>query len=227
MRHPYNDKVSTAEYTVLVMVSIALLCAVALHWFDPKQFKILVSEDGWLEWSTVVVLTGLAILCLAKSYRLLTSRNLFGAAVLLGYAAVFIFGAGEEVSWGQRIFGMNEIPTYFQENNLQKELNFHNLKIGGVGVNKLLFGKILTVCITFYLLFLRLIYKYNRTFSNFVKNFHIPLPKYTHTIFALVWVIIIELSGSPKKGELFEVALPILVLLIFLSSWNRRNSVLS
>ena len=106
-------------------------------------------------------------------------------------------------------------------------MNFHNLKIGGIGINKLLFGKILTVCIAIYFLFFRSLYKYSSYFSELVNKFHVPLPKYTHTIVALAWVLVVELSRSPKKGELFEFALPIMFLVVFLFPWNRQNSVLS
>lgn len=33
---------------------------------------------------------------------------------------------GEEISWGQRIFGF-ETPDWLKTKNLQKETNFHNL----------------------------------------------------------------------------------------------------
>ena len=41
-------------------------------------------------------------------------------------ALIFIFGAGEEISWGQRIFNV-ESSEYFLENNAQGETNLHNM----------------------------------------------------------------------------------------------------
>jgi len=46
--------------------------------------------------------------------------------VYLGLAGLFFFGAGEEISWGQRIFGI-ETPQVLSELNKQDEFNFHNL----------------------------------------------------------------------------------------------------
>ena len=43
-------------------------------------------------------------------------------------ALLFIFGGGEEISWGQRIFGW-ETPQAFEQANIQRETNIHNLKI--------------------------------------------------------------------------------------------------
>ena len=46
--------------------------------------------------------------------------------VYLGLAVLFFFGAGEEISWGQRIFGY-QTPEQISEVNRQEEFNLHNL----------------------------------------------------------------------------------------------------
>lgn len=46
--------------------------------------------------------------------------------VYLGLAALFFFGAGEEISWGQRILGF-ETPETLSQVNRQEEFNLHNL----------------------------------------------------------------------------------------------------
>lgn len=51
-----------------------------------------------------------------------TRRNIF----FLLLAGVFFTGFGEEISWGQRIFGI-QTPPLLAELNEQKELNVHNL----------------------------------------------------------------------------------------------------
>jgi lipid-A-disaccharide synthase-like uncharacterized protein len=43
-------------------------------------------------------------------------------------ALIFIFGAGEEISWGQRLFDI-ETPPLLQKENVQDEINIHNLKM--------------------------------------------------------------------------------------------------
>jgi hypothetical protein len=45
---------------------------------------------------------------------------------LLGLTVVFFFGFGEEISWGQRIFGWGT-PESLQTANTQDETNLHNL----------------------------------------------------------------------------------------------------
>ena len=46
--------------------------------------------------------------------------------IYLGLAFLFFFGAGEEISWGQRILGF-ETPESLSEVNRQEEFNLHNL----------------------------------------------------------------------------------------------------
>lgn len=46
--------------------------------------------------------------------------------VYLGLAFLFFFGAGEEISWGQRILGF-ETPESISQVNRQEEFNLHNL----------------------------------------------------------------------------------------------------
>jgi len=48
--------------------------------------------------------------------------------IYLGVALLFFFGAGEEISWGQRIFGF-KTPEALAQVNKQDELNLHNLAI--------------------------------------------------------------------------------------------------
>ena len=48
----------------------------------------------------------------------------------------------EEISWGQRIFGI-ESPEWFLKHNRQVETNVHNLVIYGVNLNKVVFGTFL------------------------------------------------------------------------------------
>ena len=48
--------------------------------------------------------------------------------VYLGLAGLYFFGGGEEISWGQRIFHIQE-PTELAKENVQGELNIHNLAV--------------------------------------------------------------------------------------------------
>jgi len=58
---------------------------------------------------------------LDKSWVSLTKQLIY-----LGLALLFFFGAGEEISWGQRILGFST-PETLSQINRQEEFNLHNL----------------------------------------------------------------------------------------------------
>jgi hypothetical protein len=82
-------------------------------------------EDGWVENTQAVLLFIASMICLA-GLKKRGWKNLWYA----GYAAMFFMNFGEEISWGQRIFGI-ATPEKLRAENVQGELNLHNL----VGVN--------------------------------------------------------------------------------------------
>jgi hypothetical protein len=64
----------------------------------------------------------------ALKTRAITRIHWLKLLVYLGLAFLYFFGAGEEISWGQRIFHIQE-PAGLAEENVQNELNIHDLAI--------------------------------------------------------------------------------------------------
>lgn len=64
----------------------------------------------------------------ALKTRAVTGMHWLKLLVYLGLALLYFFGAGEEISWGQRIFHIQE-PAELAEENVQHELNIHDLAI--------------------------------------------------------------------------------------------------
>ncbi|MBI5842263.1 MAG: hypothetical protein HZB19_19425 [Chloroflexi bacterium] len=90
-----------------------------------------VREDRYFETvgASSLFITGLLFFFgFLRARRLDQSRNLkwIKQLVYLGLAVIFVFGAGEEISWGQRIFNI-KTPTALETTNVQDELNLHNL----------------------------------------------------------------------------------------------------
>ena len=86
---------------------------------DPERYRLLLQEDRIVEWGTVWLFLAAGVLGFRRSIR---QRRLFD-----GLVALFcLFVAGEEFSWGQRLIGYSA-PEFFLRNNLQQELNLHNL----------------------------------------------------------------------------------------------------
>jgi hypothetical protein len=87
-------------------------------------------EDGPVEYAGALSFL-LAALFFFLTFRWLSRHRASGSSrlkpyVALAVAAVFLFAAGEEVSWGQRIFGV-ATPDALLEANKQEEINVHNL----------------------------------------------------------------------------------------------------
>lgn len=182
----------------------------AQHW--------MIREDGMLESITALALLSASLLC---GYRCWTLRHCRPKSFVLctaAAAAVMFFGMGEEISWGQRIFNV-ESPEFFRANNVQYETNLHNLEIGGVRINKLIFGKVLAVVMVTYLL-LPLWYQRSRAARQFLNRLAVPVPRLHQILAILAVVLLVETSGASKRGEINEFALSTTFLLILL---NPRN----
>jgi hypothetical protein len=83
--------------------------------------NVVCQEDGFVEyWQFFLYLFASAIFAYVGVHR--GYRNVW----YWGYAALFLFVAGEEVSWGQRIFDV-ATPTAIAQINMQKEITLHNL----------------------------------------------------------------------------------------------------
>ncbi|MBW7955363.1 hypothetical protein H3C66_01380 [Patescibacteria group bacterium] len=96
-------------------------------YFGFESFFVLIGlEDGLIEWVTSLLFFGSAALSLGVGLRFLTqSKVISGAFLFLAVCCFFV--AGEEISWGQRVFSLQS-PEYFLEENVQKEITLHNLE---------------------------------------------------------------------------------------------------
>ena len=94
--------------------------------------EVIHGEDKLIEYigALALVVGGVTFLACFLRVRKDASYTLVKRASFLLLAVAFFFGAGEEISWGQRIFGV-ETPEAIAENNAQGELNFHNLDFLG------------------------------------------------------------------------------------------------
>lgn len=98
-----------------------------------KILDAFVREDHIFETLTFVYFIVIGILFLYAFLRIRSKTNhnnlyWLSQLSLLGLALLFFVGAGEEISWGQRLFKI-ETPTAIKEINAQEELTIHNLNI--------------------------------------------------------------------------------------------------
>ena len=178
-------------------------------------------EDGVLENTTAIMLFLGGILMFYRFLKLGREKSGWFKLTTLGIALAFLFGAGEEISWGQRIFSV-ESSTFFLENNVQNETNFHNLEVGGVKLNKLIFGQILTAFILIYLIIIPILYKRWGKFKLLINKFAIPVPRVHHAVAYLICLALLLIMSSGKKWELQELALS---LIFFFILWRPLNNL--
>lgn len=70
----------------------------------------------------------------ARSRLLKDKTHWIKQLVFLLFALITFFGAGEEISWGQRIFHI-QTPAVLENINAQDELNIHNIEFNGAQLN--------------------------------------------------------------------------------------------
>jgi hypothetical protein len=93
----------------------------------------LVREDSIIEYVTFFGFFISGVLFLLAFVRSTEGNNVFGVIrtrknlIYLGLALALFFGAGEELSWGQRLIGF-DTPEVLEENE-QEEFTIHNLPL--------------------------------------------------------------------------------------------------
>ena len=92
---------------------------------DPAAFYAMAQEDRALEWMSFWSFFAAAAVFAVAAHRW---RRAGGGLqwFLIGLAAFCAFVAMEEISWGQRVFGLRP-PDYFLAENYQQETNLHNI----------------------------------------------------------------------------------------------------
>ncbi len=131
--HRLNNKISATEFIVFMLIVIILVTGIILSFHDIASFGQYTREDGEMEWLTVAALLLVSYTCFNRALSLRKNRHWTFLLVSLLLGIVFFFGAGEEISWGQRILGM-ESPDYFKEKNTHSDNNSLNLVLVGITV---------------------------------------------------------------------------------------------
>lgn len=107
----------------------AYLAIIVLYWIlyakaPAFHQRWLRGEDKFIEWMTFVGFIGASAALWPVLRR---ARPLLAKGWLAGLAFFFFVCAGEELSWGQRIFGF-KTPEKIEKSNEQHEFNLHNHK---------------------------------------------------------------------------------------------------
>jgi hypothetical protein len=210
----------TADFLFLGLGACVLIAAFIASGISKELFFVYFgAEDSLIENATAILLACAGVVLLARVLRVRTSLTRFALVLGVLYGLAYIWAGGEEISWGQRIIGF-ESPEYFQENNDQQEFTFHNLVIGGVKLDELLFGPVLSYIILSYLLILPLLWRKLAWVKSVTETMVIPVPQLHHAAFALVVTVIIPLLDESRRWEVYECIFALLSLGIFINPAN-------
>ncbi|QMU31316.1 hypothetical protein [Adhaeribacter radiodurans] len=210
------------EIFVIYLILGLIIFGIVLSRTDPYWFEFTYAvEDGFIEWMTVLPLLASMIISLKRLLKLYKTRNWLFSLTLLGIAVFSFFAAGEELSWGQRLFHL-ESSTFFEKNNAQHETNIHNLIIGGQSINILVFSRLLIIVAALYLLGLPILYQRSVVVSSFVNRAGIPVARGYQIIAFLTVFILISLCPLGKRAELLEFGGCYLYFLIVQFPKNRN-----
>jgi hypothetical protein len=204
------------EQVIFLAVVLVFAVALGLQFIEPELLEsCYLAEDGFLEWLIVVIFTFLAGLCFWRALRLrrMRSAGFVSVSVILGL--LFVFGIGEELSWGQRLFGI-QTPEVLRHYNKQEELNIHNLKLGGISFNQIVFGWLLFLGLALYLFALPWLASRCARVQRCADRLGLPLATRAQAL-AFVPVIILpqQLITSRESDEIAEVCAAMLLVAVF------------
>ena len=106
---------------------LAVLAVVAKVPFRPI-FRVVTAEDSLLEWPQFFLVLAASLIFGANGVRLLRGGQRLAGLIYLLLALGCFFVAGEEISWGQRVFGWGT-PDSLDAINHQGETNVHNIRL--------------------------------------------------------------------------------------------------
>ncbi len=112
---------SHLELIALATAVGCTLCVLAIVFVSPPAWARLGREDGVVEAANALALLALSATAAWRARRSPAGARAPSAALIIAG----LLGAGEEVSWGQRLFGI-EPPSFFLRHNAQGEMNLHN-----------------------------------------------------------------------------------------------------
>ena len=120
----------TTVAIICVLPFIVALLGASTALMGKSTYKWFTSEDGFAETLQVIFYASSLIMSLIAAFRYWRSGEKLIGILYLGLSGALIFLIGEEISWGQRIFGWETSET-FAAVNKQEETNLHN--VYGVG----------------------------------------------------------------------------------------------
>ncbi len=212
---------------VWVLPFIVLFLGVLSGLIDKELYKLVTGEDRLGESLQLLFFAGGLILSLLVIRRLLSFGNPGIAALYLIIAVGLFLLIGEEISWGQRIFGW-ETSKDMSELNRQNETNLHNM----YGIEAVL--NWLQIIVGAFALLLAPIYKYTNIAERIPVSFAWTIPPLCLTTYFgafFSWRFYRTALPRPDKyrfaiaefSEIIELILALAIFFFMLYQWHRAR----
>ncbi|MEZ4940047.1 MAG: hypothetical protein R3D58_04215 [Saprospiraceae bacterium] len=199
-----KSSISISELPQRLKIFYASIVGVIIFSMVFNKVPAIYGEDGLLENATALFAfsSGIIFLYLVRYFNKPVQKF-----YLYAFGAATILFAGEEISWGQRIFGW-ETPAYLMEKNIQQESNLHNLFNNYFdGAYLLLTGALATI------------FFYRKQLKKFLariphlKNltFFVPTKKFFYTGYVFIYLMLFTLLIE-KGAETLEICISVFLL---------------
>ena len=119
------DSLLTKLLILCFPIFIIAVCLYIRH-ITFETYGWLAGEDGPFEDLTALIYIFTMLLSLIVGLRFYTKKHHLPSILFLLFAIACFIVAGEEISWGQRLLGI-QTQEVFTEHNVQNEMNLHNM----------------------------------------------------------------------------------------------------
>ena len=122
-----SESIAPFNASFVILLSCLILAGLYIRWgpsmFTAELQHAVAREDGMLEWAQMCIFLLCSIFFGVLSFRLSGPKSY--KIMYRLFAVGFFLMAGEEISWGQRLLGI-ETPDVLKAINVQDEINLHN-----------------------------------------------------------------------------------------------------
>ncbi len=112
--------------TWIFWIPLVGAAVIVLARLDKEVYRFLLQEDGVIEWAQFACFVAAAVAAAGVARFRFRAGHRWQAVLFTGLALAMLLATGEEVSWGQRIVGL-ETPEVFRASNKQQEISLHNI----------------------------------------------------------------------------------------------------
>ncbi len=125
-RESVIGKTRTRAGIVFLLPAVLAAAFLCLKLVSPRTYVVVVQEDNVVEYLQGLFYLIAAVFAFITAIRLLRTGVTITTLLYVLFALALLLTCLEEISWGQRIFGIGSTDFFLQHND-QEEINLHNL----------------------------------------------------------------------------------------------------